>query len=133
MKIWKALVVASALALALTGCAVQRLPRQPRGDRLSVQVAFYPFQFVAERVGGDAGDGHQPHRAGDRAARPRTDPPPGRRRWRPPTCVVYQSGFQPAVDTAVEQAKPARVVDTASFLTMLSAAADGAEEPATGD
>ena len=49
MKIWKPLAVASALALALTGCASSA---SPAGDnRLSVQVAFYPFQFIAERVG----------------------------------------------------------------------------------
>jgi zinc transport system substrate-binding protein len=45
--------------------------------------------------------------------------------------VVYQSGFQPAVDTAVTQAEPKRVVDSASFLTLLRTSADGAETAAT--
>ena len=44
--------------------------------------------------------------------------------------VVYQSGFQPAVDTAVAQSRPARLVDTAAFLTMLTTSADGEEQSA---
>jgi zinc transport system substrate-binding protein len=129
MKIGKPLVVAFALALALTGCASSA---SPTGDgRLSVQVAFYPFQFIAERVGGDAvmvtsltAPGSEPH---DLELTPRQVAG-----LSTADLLVYQSGFQPAVDTAVEQARPARVVDTASFLTMLSASADGAEEPASG-
>ena len=129
MKIWRALAVAGAVALALSGCA-SGAPSAPDG-RLSVQVAFYPFQFVAERVGGDAvrvtsltAPGTEPH---DLELAPRQVAA-----LATADLVIFQSGFQPAVDTAVEQAQPGRVIDTASFLTMLTAAADGEEHTASG-
>ena len=128
MKIWKAFPVACALALALTGCAAG-VPSAADG-RLSVEVAFYPFQFVAERVGGDAvavtsltAPGTEPH---DLELTPRQVAS-----LATADLVLYQSGFQPAVDSAITQARPARAVDTASFLTMLTATADGAEQEAS--
>lgn len=127
MKIWRTLAVACALALALTGCA-SSVPSATDG-RLTVQVAFYPFQFVAERVGGDAvsvtsltAPGTEPH---DLELAPRQVAA-----LATADLVIFQSGFQPAVDTAVERAQPARVVDTASFLTMLTATADSDEHAA---
>jgi len=127
MKGWRILVAAGAVMLALTGCG-SSVPSAADG-RLSVQVAFYPFQFVAERVGGDAvsvssltAAGTEPHDL-ELAPRQVAD-------LATADLVIFQSGFQPAVDTAVEQAAPARVVDTASFLTMLTA--DG-QEDAAGD
>jgi len=94
-------------------------------------VAFYPFQFVAERVGGDAvrvtsltAPGTEPH---DLELAPRQVAA-----LATADLVIYQSGFQPAVDTAIEQAQPGRVIDPASFLTMLTAEADGEEHTATG-
>ena len=129
MKIWRALAVACAMALAVSGCA-SGVPSAADG-RLSVQVAFYPFQFVAERVGGDAvrvtsltAPGTEPH---DLELAPRQVAA-----LATADLVIFQSGFQPAVDTAVEQAQPGRVIDTASFLTMLTAAADGEEHTANG-
>ena len=38
--------------------------------------------------------------------------------------VLYQSGYQAALDEAVEQQSPANVLDTASFLTLRTAAED---------
>ncbi len=129
MKIYRALVGAFVLALTLTGCAAS-VPSSG-DDRLRVQVAFYPFQFVAERVGGDAvsvtsltAPGTEPHDL-ELAPRQVAD-------LTTAGLVIFQSGFQPAVDTAVAQAKPARLVDTASFLSMLAGTADG-EEPTTGE
>jgi zinc transport system substrate-binding protein len=129
MKIWRALAVACALALALSGCA-SSVPPAADG-RLSVQVAFYPFQFVAERVGGDAvrvtsltAPGTEPH---DLELAPRQVAA-----LATADLVIFQSGFQPAVDTAVEQAQPGRVIDTASFLTLLTAAAAGEGTTTTG-
>ena len=128
MKIWTGLAALCSVALALTGCAAPASPDAT--GKLSVEVAFYPFQFVAERVGGDAvsvasltAPGSEPH---DLELTPRQVAALGTA-----DLVVYQSGFQPAVDTAMEQAKPARVVDTASFLTMLTATA-GPDEQAAG-
>ncbi|MGV8908687.1 MAG: metal ABC transporter substrate-binding protein [Propionicimonas sp.] len=126
MKIWSGLGLALATLLALTGCAPAVSPAE--SGKLNVEVAFYPFQFVAERVGGDAvkvtsltAPGTEPHDlelAPQQVAALATA-----------DLVIYQSGFQPAVDTAIGQQRPARVVDTASFLTMLTATADGSEQP----
>lgn len=127
MKIWKGLAAICSVALLLTGCAAPATPAA--AGKLSVEVAFYPFQFVAERVGGEAvsvtsltAPGSEPH---DLELTPRQVASLGTA-----DLVVYQSGFQPAVDTAVGQAKPARVVDTASFLTMRTATADPDEHEA---
>ena len=127
MKIWNPLAVAGAVALALTGCAA--VP-PPDGGKLTVEVAFYPFQFVAERVGGGAvtvsnltAPGSEPH---DLELTPRQVAA-----LAAADLVVFQSGFQPAVDTAIAQSEPARVVNSADFLPLLSTNADG-EEPAAG-
>ncbi len=129
MKVWRSLVVACAMALAVSGCASGAPPASD--GRLSVQVAFYPFQFVAERVGGDAvsvtsltAPGTEPH---DLELAPRQVAA-----LATADLVVFQSGFQPAVDTAIAQASPARVVDTASFLTMLTGTGGGEERTGNG-
>nr|WP_300151077.1 metal ABC transporter substrate-binding protein [Propionicimonas sp.] len=126
MRIWKRLATAGATLslLALSACAAYTdapatpVPGASGDDRLKVSVAFYPFQFVAERVGGDlvsvtnlTAPGAEPHDlelTPQQVASLTTD-----------DLVIYQSGFQPAVDTAVEQSRPKRTVDTASFLTLM--------------
>lgn len=130
MKIWRGLTLAAATMLALTGCTSAVAPAE--SGRLRVEVAFYPFQFVAERVGGDAVEvanltapGSEPH---DLELAPRQVAA-----LATADLVIYQAGFQPAVDTAIEQAQPTHVVDTASFLTMLTASADGEEQPNSPD
>lgn len=128
MKIWKALVATASATtlLALTACTASTPDRTgaATGGRLKVAVAFYPFQFVAERVGGDevtvenlTPPGSEPHdlelnplQVGSLATA---------------DLVVFQSGFQPAVDTAIKQATPKRTVDTASFLTIVHAQEEG--------
>ncbi len=93
---------------------------------IQVAVAFYPFEFVTERVGGDlvnveslTGAGVEPH---DLELTPQQVAS-----LSSVDLVVYQKGFQSAVDAAVEQTQPKLVVDTASFLTLLKASEDGAE------
>jgi zinc transport system substrate-binding protein len=125
MKFWRAATVAlcATALVALAGCSGSA-DAQPDG-RLRVSAAFYPFEFVAERVGGDqvrvnnlTPPGSEPH---DLELTPRqvaalaTD-----------DLVVFQSGFQPAVDAAITQAEPERVVDTASFLSLRTVGIDGA-------
>src|SRR6187431_2799003 len=91
-----ALLVASA-ALLLGGCA-----SADAGDdaRMPVTAAFYPLQFVAERVGGEhvrvtslTKPGVEPHdlELTPRAVGSLADA----------AAVVYLDGFQPAVDQAV--------------------------------
>ncbi len=126
MKMWRTAVAAVAGGvLLLAGCATTPAPSD---GRLRVSAAFYPFAFVAERVGGDqvrvvdlTPPGAEPH---DLELTPlevaalATD-----------DLVVFQSGFQPAVDTAIAQAEPRRSIDTASFLQLTPASADGAGDP----
>lgn len=98
---------ALALAAGLAACS-------PAGgdDRHDVVAAFYPLQFVAERVGGEhvtvtsltppGGESH------DLELSPSAVSGLG-----DADLVVYLSGFQAATDAAVAATAPARVVDTA--------------------
>lgn len=126
-------VLAAAALLSLSACsAYTDTPAAPASGtagsaaKLQVAVAFYPFEFVVDRVGGDlvsvenlTAPGAEPH---DLELTPQQVAS-----LSTVDLVVYQSGFQPAVDTAVEQARPKASIDTASFLTLLKASADGAE------
>jgi zinc transport system substrate-binding protein len=93
---------------ALVACSG---PARPAADgRLHITAAFYPLQFVAERIGGDAVDvrnltrpGGEPH---DLELTPRDIA-----RLQDTDLVVYLKGFQPAVDAAIATAGPPRVFD----------------------
>lgn len=113
-----ATVVAAALALA--ACA-------PAGDddRVDVVAAFYPLQFVAERVGGEhvtvgslTPPGGEPH---DLELSPSAVS-----RLGDADLVVYLSDFQAATDEAVAASSPAHVVDTARAAA-LEPAPDGTQ------
>jgi zinc transport system substrate-binding protein len=91
-----------ALALVLTACSGGDGRQARAGGQLRVATAFYPLQFVAERVGGDdavvedlTSAGTEPH---DVELTPRQVG-----RLSQDDLVVHLRGFQPAVDTAVEQ------------------------------
>lgn len=95
-----ALVCGAAGLLVLTGCAAD--PSASEAD-LTVAAAFYPLQYVAERVGGDgvsvvalAQPGVEPHdlELSPSAVRSLTST----------DLVLYLSEFQPAVDDAVDSA-----------------------------
>ncbi|GAB3069253.1 metal ABC transporter substrate-binding protein [Micromonospora schwarzwaldensis] len=93
-------------------------------DRVDVVAAFYPLQFLAERIGGDrvavgnlTKPGAEPH---DLELNPRqvgqvVDA----------ELIVYLTGFQPAVDEAVEQNGGDRAFDVAGVTPLLDAAAGG--------
>lgn len=117
-------VLLAALALLTTGCASTAAPQAQPGQ-LKVIVAFYPFQYVAERVGGaDAAvtnltqPGAEPH---DLELSPRQVAS-----LSDADVVVYQKGFQPAVDKAIEQAKPRRTVDVAQVVQLRTIAQEEA-------
>lgn len=119
LKRWGVLLTIGAL-IAAAGCST--VP-EPADERLAVAVAFYPFEFVTQRVGGDqvrvtnlTQPGTEPH---DLELTPQQVVALAQA-----DLVVYQSGFQPAVDAGVEQAAPAHTVDAAGFLTFLHAEAD---------
>ena len=91
------------LALALTACGAETAG--PSDGRLAVTAAFYPYEFLAERVGGDdvevtglTAPGTEPH---DLELTPRQVAGLGTS-----DLVVFAAGFQPAVDDAVEQQAP---------------------------
>ncbi len=79
--------------------------------------SFYPFQYVAEQVGKDlvsvtnlTQPGAEPH---DLELSPKQVAELGES-----DLLVFQKGFQPAVDAAVQTVTPKRTVDTASFLEL---------------
>ncbi|SDS71145.1 zinc transport system substrate-binding protein [Actinopolymorpha singaporensis] len=86
----------------LTACGSESGSGSGDGDRLSVVAAFYPLQYAAERVAGDAANvvnltkpGAEPH---DLELSPRAVGTVSEA-----DLVVYLRGLQPAVDSAVHQ------------------------------
>ncbi|WP_448629169.1 metal ABC transporter substrate-binding protein [Cellulomonas soli] len=122
-----AAVGAAVLALTLTACGSAGAPGTDGGDgRLEVLASFYPLQMVAERVGGEhvhvaslTPPGAEPH---DVELSPAQVSEVGTA-----DLVVYLSGFQAAVDDAVDQAAPAATVDAADVVTLREASTDGEE------
>ncbi|TKR22601.1 zinc ABC transporter substrate-binding protein [Cellulomonas hominis] len=119
-------VLAPAVALGLAGAALAAC--SPAGDDDAphdVVAAFYPLQFVAERVGGEhvavtsltppGGESHDLELS-----------PSAVSRVGEADLVVYLSGFQAATDAAVAATTPAHVVDTAEAAA-LEVAPDGVE------
>ena len=91
--------------------------RQP--GRLSIVAAFYPLQFVAQRVAGDHATvanltqpGAEPH---DLELTPRQVAS-----LTTASLVIYERGFQPAVDEAVIQSENPRVIDTTIIVPLRS-------------
>lgn len=100
------------------GCAGQSA-RESEVGRLGVVTAFYPLQFLSERIGGDAvavtnltKPGAEPH---DLELNPRQVG-----KISDAGLVVYLDGFQPAMDEAVAQEAPDRAFDAASAVPLLS-------------
>ncbi len=93
---------ALAAALTLAGCGGDDAAGGSGGDKLDVVASFYPLEFIARTVGGDAvnvttltAPGVEPHdleltpkQVGEIAGA---------------KLVVFEKGLQPAVDEAVEQ------------------------------
>ncbi|MFC0034072.1 metal ABC transporter substrate-binding protein [Micromonospora chaiyaphumensis] len=121
----RALAAATAALLTLGGlaaCSDGGGGSDP--DRVDVVAAFYPLQFLAEKIGGDAvavtslaKPGAEPH---DLELHPRQVG-----QVADAELIVYLSGFQPAVDEAVEQNGGDRAFDVAGVQPLLDAAAGG--------
>jgi zinc transport system substrate-binding protein len=122
-------------AVVLAACAALLLGACTSADagtdgRMPVTAAFYPLQFVLERVGGEhvrvtslTRPGVEPH---DLELTPRAVGELARAR-----AVAYLAGFQPAVDAAVRTQAPDAGVDvTPAARLTLSAGDDHAGEPA---
>ena len=124
----RTLIAASAALLTLataTACG-DDAAGSPGGDRLAVVTAFYPLQYISERIGGDAvtvsnltKPGAEPH---DLELNPKqvgeiSDA----------GLLVYLKGFQPAVDAAVEQQAKDRAFDASTVEPLLDADAGSHE------
>jgi zinc transport system substrate-binding protein len=121
MTVWRALgaAVAGASLLLTAACGT---PSETSADssepgRLDIVVAFYPFQFIAERLAGPYGAVHsltepgaEPHDV-ELTARQVADVAGA-------DLVIYQKSFQPAVDAAVEQQGGDHVLDTATVVPL---------------
>ena len=111
------LLPAMLLLTALTGCGEDAAGAD---GKLSVVTAFYPLQFVSERVGGDAVSvttltkpGAEPHDVELTARQVGEISDAG--------VIVYLAGFQPAVDDAVKQNGGDRAFDAATTVEMITA------------
>lgn len=112
MKPRRLAALASLLVTAplLAGCGGGS---EASGSGTTVVTSFYPLQYVAQRVAGDRADvtnltqpGQEPH---DLELTVRQTAEVG-----DADVVLYENGFQAAVDDAVEQSDPEHVVDAAA-------------------
>lgn len=122
-------LAAAGLLLALSACGAGDAGSSD--GRLSVVASFYPLQYAAEQVGGDlvrvsslTKPGAEPH---DLELTPRDIV-----RLTKADLVVYEKGFQPAVDEAVAQEakRVALDVSSAARLDLVSTEAAPADQSA---
>lgn len=115
------------LAVAGTGCAPASWAARPG---LHVIAAFYPYAFVAQRLVGNAGTVVD-------LTRPGTEPhdieltPQQVAKISTADVVVYQRGFQPSVDAAVEQNPPAHALDVTTVVPLRTTMAGGTDGTST--
>ena len=117
-------LLAALLTLTVTaGCSAKATASGFTDGKLDVVTAFYPLQFLSERVGGDAvtvstltKPGAEPH---DLELNPRQVG-----QVADAGLAVYLRGFQPAVDTTVDQEANGRAFDVATAVEPLPATED---------
>jgi zinc transport system substrate-binding protein len=106
-------------SLLLGGCAKEAdLAAQHRaGGKLDVVAGFYPFAYLAERIGGD-------HVAVTNLTRPGAEPhdleltPSQVAAVSEADLAIYEKSLQPAVDSAVAQNKPKAALDTTTVVPL---------------
>ena len=113
-----------ALTVALSGCSA--FADEPTDDRV-VAAAFYPLEYAAHRVAGEhltvrslTSPGVEPHdlELGIQETSTVSDA----------AVVVYQHGFQPAVDDVVATSATGTVLDAAEVVELVPLEDHGAEE-----
>ena len=115
------------ILLAVAGCAVSGLARSTKArDGLTIVTAFYPLQFVAQHVAGV-------HASVNNLTQPGAEPhdleltPRQVASLTTASLVVYEKGFQPAVDEAVVQGENPQVIDITTIVPLRSLAVPGDE------
>lgn len=119
---WRSLEpIVSVLALAVVppltaACSSSGAGEASAENEPQVIAAFYPFEFLAKRVAGDHAvvtnlttPGVEPH---DLELTPRQVA-----ELSDADLVIYEVGFQPAVDTAIEQSPPGATLDVIDVLS----------------
>jgi zinc transport system substrate-binding protein len=117
---WLGLLAGMLVLLAATACATSgraSTMSTRTGGGPSIVTAFYPLQFVAQRVSGDHATvanltqpGAEPH---DLELTPRQVAS-----LTTADLVIYEKGFQPAVDEAVVQSENRHVIDTTAVVPL---------------
>lgn len=104
--------------LVLTGCAAFTDDSVGLDNGVQVAAAFYPLQYVADRVAGDHAEvenltaaGGEPH---DLSLTPRETADVAQA-----DLVVFQRGFQPTVDDAVDENAEGAVLDVADVVELV--------------
>jgi zinc transport system substrate-binding protein len=110
---WKILSTVAAATVALTGCAAfSQTASRPHDGRIDVVTAFYPLQFVAQRLA--AGIGHDRVQVTN-LTQPGQEPhdleltPKQTADTAVADVVVYEKGLQASVDAAVRQSAAVQV------------------------
>jgi len=120
MRLTTRLVAPAILAAILAGPAATGCSTGASGQRFTIVAAFYPLQFLAERLAGDGAEvvnlvkpGAEPH---DLELTPEQVAS-----LADADLVIYLKGFQPAVDEAVEQqVDQDRTIDVAAVRPLLT-------------
>jgi len=112
-----ALAAASALLLGGTSACSSASSAADQSGKLSVVAAFYPLQFLAERIGGDhvavttlTQPGQEPHDLEISAKQTA--------QLQDSDVALYLEGLQPSVDAAIKQSGIKSKVDAASLTTL---------------
>jgi len=128
LKIPRVLGVLVALGALLLGSGcTPGAGESVRAGQVRVVAAFYPLQFLAERLAG-------PHAAVVTLTQPGTEPhdleltPRQVGAISTADLVVYEKGFQAAVDEAVGNARADRVVDVTTMVTLRTVSPDAEHE-----
>lgn len=112
------------LAVTVSGCAAFSDDQAGSGTGVRITASFYPLEFVSQRVAGDlatvtdlTSPGQEPH---DLELSVR-----GSAALADADLVVYERGFQPAVDTGVDENATGETLDAASVVKLQPLDHDG--------
>lgn len=126
MRYSRRLVAAVAATSALVLASCSNTPAQPQsaaaGD-ITVLTSFYPLQYLTERIGGDLVKVESLTPPGASAHHLELSPAKIAELGNA-QAIVFASGFQNAVDEAVEANPPANVIDVAPMVQLLPAIAE---------